>query len=93
MRRALLFSALLFGCGGSSDPYCSNIIDMTGAPVILCPNPRFVPVCDDAGAMAHFELGTRGWELVGGTPARCTTMATIDCASGEPARCIEDPER
>jgi hypothetical protein len=93
MRRAVLWVALLTGCSTSTDPYCSNIVDLTGAPVILCPTPRLVPVCDDPGAMARFELGTRGWELIDGTPARCTSMSTIDCASGEPARCIEDPER
>jgi hypothetical protein len=89
---ALAASAAAAGC--SNAPFCGEFVDLTGRPAVYCPGPRDEPVCDFPDQTARFEVGTRGWELVGGARATCSSEGEVVCPTGTTgqAYCITDPE-
>lgn len=93
MQRLWIAIALtVLGC--SNAPYCGEFVDATGRPVVYCPGPRDEPVCDFPDDQARFEVGLRGYTLVGGLRASCNSEREVVCPAGTvgEAYCILDPE-
>ena len=77
----------------SSGATCSDILDSSGRPIVLCP-ARHVAVCNLPGEEARFENEGAGLQLIGGLPAGCSTDFEVVCPSGTEGDpfCIVDPE-
>ena len=87
----VLLALAALGCA-QVDPYCSVIIDATGAPVAFCREAREAPICDLPGEIARYEESATGFVLVGGAPARCSAASNeVECPDGNAPRCIPDP--
>ncbi len=93
MRSVVVVAAILGACA-SPPPYaCSTPVDSSGRGLPLCHLANETPVCDAAGAMAHYEMDALGgYMLVGGTTASCDSSNQVVCPDRRVSpHCIVQP--
>lgn len=89
----LALSVLVSGCN-YTEPLCSAVAGTTGRGIPLCSDASEAAVCDDPGAMAHYERDGAGrLVLVGGVRASCDEANQPVCPDRATApRCIVQPD-
>lgn len=80
---------LLSGC--SAGVSCTDTVDVTGRPFVVCADAMDIAICDDPGRFAFFQETPTGLVLVDGVLATCTLEGEVECLNEGVVRCVPQP--